>query len=438
MQKVTVNKGKKKASIAIPEGFTIKDIVDSMSKSLKFKQQDEFKQKFSVLLSVNGSEDKKKIIFEFKSISNEKNQIYFNFIDRNFYDSSDKIISEQMVKSNLDFEKCERHCKDFWVKCFFYMLSSNESFEFPEISLKSHEKIVEIYEKLCKLEVCQKLIKIMIDGGSYASDKNIFVFNFNVKKFDIKKTIADYEWIVNNLYDEAWSINWFYKCEGVDRDVFKYAFENYKVLIDFQEESIPIDKLVKMGYEPKRLVDYICRDLPNQGFTTDDMEDDACSENFWYSCDFIYDYANMSNSVSKDNYDRYPRYLKTYHDVAAKNFNLAKNTLFKNKFKNIASNFVKYEYSNEIYSVVRPQKAEDLSREGSVLNHCVASYVERVAEESTVIMFLRKNSDITTPFVTLEIQKNKVRQSSGKNNSRVGIEESKFLKDYEKHLGSVK
>ena len=434
MQKVTVNKGKKKASITIPEGFTIKDIVDSMSKSLKFKQ-DEFRQKFSVLLSVNGSEDKKKIIFEFKSISNEKNQIYFNFIDRNFYDSSNKIVSEQMIKNDyLDFALCEHHCKDFWVKCFFYMLSSNERLEFPEISLKSHEKIVEIYEKLCKLEVCQKLIKIMIDSQS---DNDIFVFK-DMKKFDIKKTIADYEWIVNNLYDEAWSINWFYKCEGVDRDVFKYAFENYKVSIDFDEESTPIDKLVKMGYEPKRLVDYIFRDLPNQGFITEDMEDDACSENFWNSCDFIYDYANMSRQTNKDNYDRYPRYLKTYHDIAVKNYRFVKNINLNKKFKSIASDFVKYEYSNEIYSVVRPQKAEDLSREGSVLNHCVASYVERVVEKSTTIMFLRKNSDITTPFVTLEIQKNKVRQSSGKNNSRVGIEESKFLKDYEKHLGSIK
>ena len=146
----------------------------------------------------------------------------------------------------------------------------------------------------------------------------------------------------------------------------------------------------------------------------------------------------MSRQINNDNYDRYPRYLKTYHDIAVKNYNLVKNINLNKKFKSIASDFVKYEYSNEIYSVVRPQKSEDLSREGSVLNHCVASYVERVVEKSTTIMFLRKNSDITAPFVTLEIQKNKVRQSSGKNNSRVGIEESKFLKDYEKHLGSIK
>ena len=67
--------------------------------------------------------------------------------------------------------------------------------------------------------------------------------------------------------------------------------------------------------------------------------------------------------------------------------------------------------------MIRPAYTqEDLSEESRVLNHCVRTYADRVANGLTAIMFIRQKSDEDMPYVTLELRKKKVIQCRAKNN----------------------
>ena len=55
------------------------------------------------------------------------------------------------------------------------------------------------------------------------------------------------------------------------------------------------------------------------------------------------------------------------------------------------------------FGIILPIDAQDLIREGKLMKHCVASYVDRVIREDTIIVFLRRAQDLDTPFVTIEV-----------------------------------
>ena len=66
-----------------------------------------------------------------------------------------------------------------------------------------------------------------------------------------------------------------------------------------------------------------------------------------------------------------------------------------------------YEYNDKNYSIITPDKPEDVFYEGIALNHCVANsniYLKRIYEHESYILFLRKTNDIETPWYTLEVE----------------------------------
>jgi hypothetical protein len=71
----------------------------------------------------------------------------------------------------------------------------------------------------------------------------------------------------------------------------------------------------------------------------------------------------------------------------------------------------KLEYSNDKYSIIIPEQLEDLIKEGDVLHHCVGSYVDAVINKRNKIYFLRKNTELTKPYFTIDVDySNTVRQ----------------------------
>ena len=49
-----------------------------------------------------------------------------------------------------------------------------------------------------------------------------------------------------------------------------------------------------------------------------------------------------------------------------------------------------------------PHILDEIRREGEALGHCVATYVDKVAEGKTLIFFIRRESEPDKPFFTLE------------------------------------
>lgn len=102
-----------------------------------------------------------------------------------------------------------------------------------------------------------------------------------------------------------------------------------------------------------------------------------------------------------------------------------------------------YEYNDKNYSIITPNKPEDIFYEGIALNHCVANsniYLKRIYEHESYILFLRKTNDIETPWYTLEVEPGGIiRQKRTKfDNVNKDFEDAlPFLKKWQKHINDI-
>lgn len=102
-----------------------------------------------------------------------------------------------------------------------------------------------------------------------------------------------------------------------------------------------------------------------------------------------------------------------------------------------------YEYNDNKYSIITPNKPEDVFYEGIALNHCVANsniYLKRIYEHESYILFLRKTNDIETPWYTLEVEPGGIiRQKRTKfDNVNKDFEDAlPFLKQWQNHINDI-
>lgn len=402
-------------------------------------------QKYKTLESVYESEDGKKIIFDYKN-----DKFYFNVLDYKLYSADNKVLSKTIIDAiptpslSQIIQKINSDC---WVKAFFLLIHTswnwNNNFNFLQEFSNLKENKKKIFSNIEKLSKIDFVKNFLLQKGYGLIDDILAVFDklkFNqLVNLDMKKFQKDYEWIIkhnnalleSNYGEEALSYYDFAKEHNLS-DFFEYTFENYRIVpTSVILESV--DYLVKIGYEQIRLADYVFRDLRNQGLDVNDPE------NYDYddgpiTC--LVDYAKMNQKMNRD-YEKYPRYLKTYHDIAQTNYKVVKTKHLKTQFKKSVSAYKKYEYKNQEYSVIIPAGIEDLVREGSLLNHCVGSYAEDIAEGLAAVVFLRKNNALKTPLVTIEINKNRIVQAKGKSNSNPQPEERQFLEEYRNYLKNL-
>ena len=129
------------------------------------------------------------------------------------------------------------------------------------------------------------------------------------------------------------------------------------------------------------------------------------------------DYYRMCTDLEYTRFDRYPRYLKTYHDIVAKNYKAVQDDIVNKKFSKVTSMYKNWEMDlGKKYTIVVPDEPKDLVYEGNRLNHCVASYVSRVAEGGTRILFLREKEEKDEPLVTIEVRGDQIVQVRGQSN----------------------
>lgn len=219
-------------------------------------------------------------------------------------------------------------------------------------------------------------------------------------------------------------------------DVFRYVWEKYKFPLAgqtywFNNFKQSYDFLVGLGYDPKRLMDYMFDGLDHQGLAqhiSRNMEDIT----------LIRDYARMANDVVGRDFDRYPRYLKTAHDIVMRNYRVNQSKVLAKKYAEVCDGLKKMEYKGEVYSIVAPASLDLVVKEGQSLNHCVANYIEGLVQGQYAILFLRTNEDIDRPLVTVQVQDGRVVQARGVNNRPATREEQEFLDKYGDQLAKQK
>ena len=151
------------------------------------------------------------------------------------------------------------------------------------------------------------------------------------------------------------------------------------------------------SYDIRRFMRYVFDYLPNREGRGS------------YDVSAIFDYANMRSAMAQGrSWDKYPRFFESTHDIVAMQYRAFKREYDNAKFLAVAErhdglawvgNYVKEADGAEAeatdsdtrrrWIVEVPKTPEELQLEGGALNHCVASYVNRVIGNELMIVFLR-------------------------------------------------
>ncbi len=164
----------------------------------------------------------------------------------------------------------------------------------------------------------------------------------------------------------------------------------------------------------KYIIDYL---IPFENFTLTN------------SLTTLRDYYRMASAIGR-HIDKFPKYLHSMHDIITANYNASKKKYDERVFKLKVENHKYLEHIGKDFCVVNPKKTKDILSEGTSLNHCVSSYVNKIIKGDTYIFFLRSNKDPEKPLVTLELNDNTIVQARGSCNRVLKEEEEKYLKAY--------
>ncbi|MFC8686050.1 PcfJ domain-containing protein [Brevibacillus porteri] len=142
------------------------------------------------------------------------------------------------------------------------------------------------------------------------------------------------------------------------------------------------------------------------------------------------DYIRMTTEMGYERFDRYPRFLRTAHDIASRNYKIKLNEEEMKEWETSYQINKQYEYSYQGYKIFPPKDPSDLIKEGNVLGHCVGSYVNKVRKGTSVILFLREREDVESPLVTIEVKGNCIAQARGKMNNPPSNEQNVIIKKF--------
>jgi hypothetical protein len=192
------------------------------------------------------------------------------------------------------------------------------------------------------------------------------------------------------------------KCSEIFRN---YSFDYFKTLVvDYKYEILPLLKYVVIY-----LINF-------EGFN-----------NVTGALSDLSDYYRMGNIMGR-NIKKYPKYLKSVHDIIDVNYKAYKQEYDEISFKKIIKSDL--EFIGKDYSIIVPKTTRDIINEGISNNNCVGSYVNSILENKTYILFLRLTETPEESLITLELRDNKFIQAKGYCNREMNEEEEKFLKQY--------
>lgn len=110
----------------------------------------------------------------------------------------------------------------------------------------------------------------------------------------------------------------------------------------------------------------------------------------------------------------WPKQLYTAHTRATADID--RRVVVTGAAANGAKRKLKYEFELDGLKIVFPVTAGSIKREGKALSHCVGGYAERHMKGVLTILFLRKSEAPGVPYVTIEMDGNKIVQIHGYNN----------------------
>lgn len=154
------------------------------------------------------------------------------------------------------------------------------------------------------------------------------------------------------------------------------------------------------------------------------------------------DYLDMCKKMGydmKNSFVLYPKDIQKSHDKVVRRFKQKKDSKIKREFIAVYQQLSgQLDFERDGFKIVYPSTPDDVIAEGHALHHCVGSYTERVAEKECIILFLRKCSDETKPFYTVEVRGQKAVQVRGIGNCDMTPEVEAFITAWEQRVLSTR
>lgn len=122
----------------------------------------------------------------------------------------------------------------------------------------------------------------------------------------------------------------------------------------------------------------------------------------------IYDYASMMYRISHK-FDKYPKHFLTTHKIASRNYTRLMEQFAEEDFKKRIDEEMEKTFGD--YCFIYPKCTQDIKDEAVQQNNCVASYIKKVIEGESHILFLRKKEQLDKSLVTIEVKDGKIVQA---------------------------
>lgn len=269
----------------------------------------------------------------------------------------------------------------------------------------------------------------------YSNLENYILMNIKVDKNVRLKTNEINKYILKYVIKREFTITHNFELVYKDHkelilNIIRYTDENYDDKTNekiyyfiqswlFRDFFVPLTN--DYNYEYKTLLNYIFDYLPNREAYTINNHNIRTLE----------DYASMQKAMSKNGkFNKYPKYLKTIHDITVLNYNTFKKEYSDEVFSNRINNDLNYESQNDNYIIIVPRCCDDVKQEGVDMHNCVGSYIDKIIDGITQIVFLRRYDKPKESLVTVEIRSNQLVQAFRQYNNNLTNEDVKFLKKY--------
>ncbi|EKS4345079.1 PcfJ domain-containing protein [Clostridium botulinum] len=291
------------------------------------------------------------------------------------------------------------------------------------------DKIEEMID-IITYPIIQKMYKHNIFENKSTCFKWEKVFNDNNKLFQYC-----YDKIKNNEINHYYLDNILFVAADIENNI---NFNNAKYFIDKINENniifsiydnwsrhnyeLFISMINKYNLNFNRYIDYVTQDLYSQGLSR--FDNDILS--------LYRDYLDMQISLYGKIKEKYPKYLKTEHDIVTLKFNTYKKYKKDLLVFNVSDRHKNLEYKTKKYSIVLPKTSIDIVDEGINQSHCVGSYVDKVAKNESLILFMRDTQDLEKSLITIEVLDDVVTQIRGFGNRFPTKEEEVFLSKWAK------
>lgn len=216
-----------------------------------------------------------------------------------------------------------------------------------------------------------------------------------------------------------------------DLDLFEFINASYFDLMDYNNIKIygslnAAENFILVEKYNKN-INKICHYLVDQ------------KEQFHYYGDYL-SFAYKLGYDLEDKKILYPNDLHNAHDELYKKVKYKQNEEISKKINERSKKLDKFNFNKNQLSIFPVHSQTELINESRELKHCVRSYATRVARGETNIFLIRKDGQLEKPYVTLELNDNKVIQCRGyKNNTTKPLDEKVklFVNDWCKKFGFI-